>query len=66
MKDAGRLNTGLKKAVGDWAKAVGTQHSEQQQFASSGRSPWTYSIADKLVFSNVSDEANLSRKDLQS
>lgn len=53
MKDAGRHNKGLKKIVGDWAKSVGSEHSRQMQFGSSGRSPWGYSLANKLVFSNV-------------
>jgi long-subunit acyl-CoA synthetase (AMP-forming) len=53
MKDAGRGNTGLKKAISDWAKAVGSEHSNGQQFGASMRSPWTYPIAEKLVFSNV-------------
>jgi hypothetical protein len=54
MKDAGRESRGLKKAVGDWAKSVGREHSRQAQFGATGTSPWAYPLASKLVFANVS------------
>ncbi len=54
MKDAGRDSKGLKKVIGDWAKSVGAEYNQSRQFGAPCSSNWTYSIANKLVFSNVS------------
>lgn len=62
MKDAGRESKGLKKMIGDWAKSVGANYNQSRQFGAPCSSSWSFIIANKLVFSNVSYILSLFRQ----
>lgn len=51
MRAVGAANTGFKKKIGDWAKSVGLRGN--YALLEGKPLPWGWSIADKIVFSNV-------------
>ncbi|WP_146661255.1 AMP-dependent synthetase/ligase [Enhygromyxa salina] len=51
MMAAGAQNTGLKKAIAQWARKVGARAIENRQRGEAP--PLVYGLADKLVFSKV-------------
>jgi long-subunit acyl-CoA synthetase (AMP-forming) len=59
MIEAGAKNPPLKKKIAAWARRVGLEagYAEQRGEAK----PWTYPIADKLVFSKVRERLGLDR-----
>ena len=59
MQAAGASNTGLKKKIAAWARKVGLQAGYAQQRGES--LPFTYGIADKLVYSKVRDKLGLDQ-----
>ncbi|XP_023331008.1 long-chain-fatty-acid--CoA ligase ACSBG2 [Eurytemora carolleeae] len=56
----GKANTGIKKAVGIWAKKTGLEHNKARL---SGRksAKLSYKLADKIVFSKIKDELGFSQ-----
>ena len=63
MQEAGKANSGLKKAIGNWAKKVATRHHtmvregkmKPEQF------DFQYSLAKKLVFSRIHQALGLDQ-----
>ena len=63
MQEAGKANSGLKKAIGNWAKKVATRHHtmvrkgkmKPEQF------DFQYSLAKKLIFSRIHQALGLDQ-----
>jgi long-chain-fatty-acid--CoA ligase ACSBG len=60
MVGVGRSGGAAKKAIGGWAKAIGTEHSKSCQYGGNEKTPCCYSCADMLVFKNVKEALGLS------
>ena len=63
MQQAGKANTGLKKAVGDWAKNVATKHHTmiREGKLKPNEKDWQYELAKKLVFNKIHDALGLDQ-----
>ncbi|HEX2163572.1 MAG TPA: AMP-binding protein [Thermoanaerobaculia bacterium] len=57
--EAGAKNPPLKKKIAAWARKVGLESGYADQRGE--KRPWTYPIADKLVFSKVRERLGLDR-----
>lgn len=57
MRAVGAANTGVKRKIGDWAKSVGLEGSYAK--LKNEELPWGWSVADRLVFSNVKKNLGL-------
>lgn len=53
MSAIGRQSTGIKKSISTWAKAKGTEYSNNCQFGGSRAKPGCFGCANALVFSKV-------------
>ncbi|RHY19536.1 hypothetical protein DYB32_010214, partial [Aphanomyces invadans] len=53
MISIGKNNSGIKKALVDWAKGIGTIKNNEAQYGRSGGTPCGETIAQKLIFSKV-------------
>jgi long-chain-fatty-acid--CoA ligase ACSBG len=63
MKAVGAAGGAAQQAVGAWAKRVGLAHSLAS--LSGEPSPWGYTVAEKLVFSNVKKALGLGKTRLR-
>lgn len=59
MRAVGAANTGIKKAVGDWAKSIGVAGSKAK--LKGEPLPWGWTLANAVVFSNVKKALGLDR-----
>ena len=52
IQESGKSNKGLKKIIGDWAKAVATKHHTmvREGKISHNQAHWSYKLAQKLIF----------------
>jgi long-subunit acyl-CoA synthetase (AMP-forming) len=57
--EAGARNPPLKKKIAAWARRVGLEGGYAEQRGE--KKPWTYPIADRLVFSKVKERLGLDR-----
>jgi long-chain-fatty-acid--CoA ligase ACSBG len=59
MASIGRESTGIKKSLGSWAKGLGADHCERQQFGNGGGSSCGYGCANSLVLSKIKEALGL-------
>jgi long-chain-fatty-acid--CoA ligase ACSBG len=59
MAAVGRESTGIKKSLGAWAKGLGADHCERQQYGNSGGSSCGYGCANALVLSKIKEALGL-------
>lgn len=59
MMEAGAKNSGLKKQIAAWARRVGMEGGRRLQRGEP--LPWTYELAERLVFSKVKEKLGLDR-----
>ena len=52
IQESGKNNKGLKKIIGDWAKAAATKHHTmvREGKISHNQAHWSYKLAQKLIF----------------
>jgi long-chain-fatty-acid--CoA ligase ACSBG len=60
LKEIGKLSTGLKKSIADWAKGIGTEHCRLAQYGNNNNSdqdirPWGYKLANIMVLSKIKE-----------
>lgn len=53
MKQIGAKTVGTKKKIATWAKAKGLAYQENMQLGGSGKKPFNYGLANKIVLSKV-------------
>ena len=63
MQEAGKANSGLKKAIGNWAKKVATKHHTliREGKLSPNEKDFQYDLAKKLVFKKIHEALGLDQ-----
>lgn len=61
LAEIGRSNTGIKKAIGDWAKSCGLEKSRNFQFGGSQQYPFGFGCANSLALSKVKEALGLDQ-----
>jgi len=61
MMEVARTTTGLKKDIGAWAKGLGTQKTQMNQFGGGGGAPCGFGCANWLVFSAIKGKLGLDQ-----
>lgn len=60
MLEVGKAQTGIKKAVGIWAKKTGLDHNKAK-LTGKKSAKMSYKLADKIVFSKIKEELGFSQ-----
>ena len=67
MQEAGKANTGIKKALGTWAKNVATRHHTmiREGKLRQDQNDWQYKLASKLILNKIHQALGLDQTKLK-